>query len=67
MIVTGHCEIPFPVVDYGDYSPISPQGGVAVPTMVRKTFVFRSTLVTNVIEWQYHYLRGVLDMKRCVV
>ena len=33
--------------------PSPPPGGVAVPTVVRKTFV------TNVIKWQY--LRGVLD------
>jgi hypothetical protein len=25
----------------GDHSPIFPPGGVAVPTVVRKTFVFR--------------------------
>jgi hypothetical protein len=34
-----------------------------VLTVVTKTFVFRYTLVTNVIKWQYHYLHGGLDLK----
>ncbi len=29
------------IVRNGDHSPIFPPGGVAVPTVVRKTFVFR--------------------------
>jgi hypothetical protein len=44
----------FKILQWRPFTHPPPPGGVAVPTVVRKTFV------TNVIKWQY--LRGVLDL-----